>query len=107
MYQRHNKEVNIWSTVVSGVNVPVAPYNGVALSQGQADGTVMLTIKIEGRVRFEVGTYISGCYHLSVKCPDNIVFGNPHCRRRCRQQYQVPAGPELHRFSLIPFLNAL
>ncbi|KAI7984997.1 NDR1/HIN1-like protein 1 [Camellia lanceoleosa] len=77
MYQGHNKEVNIWSTVVSGVNVPVAPYNGVALSQGQANGTVMFTIKIEGQVRFKVGTYISGCYHLSVKCPNNIIFVTP------------------------------
>ncbi|CAL5361780.1 unnamed protein product [Camellia sinensis] len=74
-YQGHN-EVNVWSPMVSGVNVPVAPYNGVALSQDQAYGTVLLTIKIEGRVRFKVGTYISGRYHLYVKCPVNIVFGN-------------------------------
>ncbi|KAI7998363.1 NDR1/HIN1-like protein 1 [Camellia lanceoleosa] len=75
-YQGH-KEVNVWSPIVSGVNVPVAPYNGVGLSQDQADGTVILTIKVQGRVRFKVGTFISGHYHLSVNCPADIVFGNP------------------------------
>ncbi|KAI7984994.1 NDR1/HIN1-like protein 1 [Camellia lanceoleosa] len=75
IYQGH-KEVNVWSPTVSGVNVTVAPYSGVALIQDQAYGTVLLTIKIEGRVRFKVGTYISRRYHLSVKCPVNIVFSN-------------------------------
>ncbi|KAI7984998.1 NDR1/HIN1-like protein 1 [Camellia lanceoleosa] len=48
-----------------------------SLSTDQADGIVMLTIKIEGQVRFKVGIHISGRYHLYVKCPANIVFGNP------------------------------
>ncbi|KAI7997597.1 NDR1/HIN1-like protein 1 [Camellia lanceoleosa] len=75
-YQGH-KEIIVWSPIVSGVNVPVAPYNGVGLGQDQADGTVILTIKIQGQVRFKVGTFISGHYRLSVNCPANIVFGNP------------------------------
>ncbi|KAF7145801.1 hypothetical protein RHSIM_Rhsim04G0130500 [Rhododendron simsii] len=74
VYQGH-KDVNVWSPFVSGVNVPVAPYNGASLSQDQAAGTVGLTFKIDGRVRFKVSTYISRRYHLHVRCPARIDFG--------------------------------
>jgi len=55
--------------------VPVAPYNSVALGQDQAGGAVQLTIRIDGRVRWKVGTFISGRYHLYVRCPAYITFG--------------------------------
>jgi len=75
VYQGH-KDVNVWSPFISGVNVPVAPYNGASLTQDQSAGTVALTIKIDGRVRFKVGTYMSRRYHLHVKCPARIDFGS-------------------------------
>ncbi|XP_052177062.1 NDR1/HIN1-like protein 1 [Diospyros lotus] len=75
VYQGH-KDVNVWSPFVSGNNVPVAPYNGMALGQDQADGQVMITIKMDGRVRFKVNTFVSGRYHLYVKCPAIITFGS-------------------------------
>ncbi|XP_052198239.1 NDR1/HIN1-like protein 1 [Diospyros lotus] len=74
-YQGH-KEVNVWSPFISGVNVPVAPYNGVALSQDQADGAVMLLIMVYGRIRWKTGTLITGKYHLHVTCPAMITFGS-------------------------------
>jgi len=74
VYQGH-KDVNVWSPFISGVNVPVAPYNGASLSQDQAAGTVALIFKIDGRVRFKVGTYVSGRYHLHVRCPARLDFG--------------------------------
>ncbi|KAI7991595.1 NDR1/HIN1-like protein 1 [Camellia lanceoleosa] len=74
-YQGH-MSVNVWSPFVSGTTVPVAPYNGVALSQDEADGTVNLLFKIDGRVRFKVGTFISAQYPLFVKCPAVITFGS-------------------------------
>ncbi|TKY53153.1 YLS9 protein [Spatholobus suberectus] len=73
-YQGH-KEVDVWSPFVYGTNVPVAPYNFVGLSQDQANGNVLVTIKIDGRVRWKVGTFISGRYHLYVRCPAYISFG--------------------------------
>ncbi|XP_057960019.1 NDR1/HIN1-like protein 1 [Malania oleifera] len=75
VYQGH-KEVNVWSPVLYGPNVPVAPFNGIALSQDQAAGMVLLLIKIDGRVRWKVGTFISGGYHLHVTCPAYISFGS-------------------------------
>ncbi|XAR69820.1 hypothetical protein NMG60_11001545 [Bertholletia excelsa] len=75
VYQGH-KDVNVWSPFISGNNVPVAPYNGIALSQDQSDGTIGLLIKIDGRARFKVGTYVSKKYHLHVRCPAFINFGD-------------------------------
>ncbi|XP_018859037.1 NDR1/HIN1-like protein 1 [Juglans regia] len=73
-YQGH-KEVNIWSPFIYGTSVPVAPYNALSLSQDQANGAVLLNIKIDGRVRWKVGTFISGRYHFYVSCPAFINFG--------------------------------
>ncbi|KAI4300564.1 hypothetical protein L6164_033930 [Bauhinia variegata] len=73
-YQGH-KEVDVWSPFVYGTNVPVAPYNYVGLSQDQSNGNVLVLIKIDGRVRWKVGTFVSGRYHLYVRCPAYISFG--------------------------------
>ncbi|KAJ6994365.1 NDR1/HIN1-like protein 1 [Populus alba] len=74
-YQGH-KETNVWSPFIYGNSVPVSPYNSVALSQDQGAGVVMLMIKIDGRVRFKVGTFISAKYNLHVRCPAYIQFGS-------------------------------
>lgn len=75
VYQGH-KDVNIWSPFVYGTNVPVAPYNGAALAQDQSNGALGLVIKMNGRVRWKVGSFISGRYHLHVTCQAYIPFGN-------------------------------
>ncbi|KAK9079226.1 hypothetical protein SSX86_000896 [Deinandra increscens subsp. villosa] len=75
VYQGH-KDLNIWSPFVYGTNVPVAPYNGATLTQDQANGAIGLVVKINGRVRWKVGSFISGRYHLHVTCPAYIPFGN-------------------------------
>ncbi|KAG8374038.1 hypothetical protein BUALT_Bualt11G0089400 [Buddleja alternifolia] len=75
VYQGH-KEVNVWSPFLYGNTVPVAPYNGIALSQDQSNGAIMLTIKLNGRVKWKVGSFISGHYHLHVNCPAYIPLGN-------------------------------
>ncbi|CAN0847500.1 NDR1/HIN1-like protein 1 [Linum grandiflorum] len=74
-YQGH-KEINVWSPFVYGTAVPVSPYNAVALGQDQSSGSVLLLIKMDGRVRFKVGSFISGRYHLYVRCQAYIQFGN-------------------------------
>ncbi|KAG8376820.1 hypothetical protein BUALT_Bualt09G0103600 [Buddleja alternifolia] len=75
VYQGH-KEVNVWSPFIYGSNVPVAPYNGIALSQDQSNGAIKLTIKMDGRVKWKVGSFVSGRYHLHVTCPAYIPIGN-------------------------------
>ncbi|XP_021892545.1 NDR1/HIN1-like protein 1 [Carica papaya] len=74
-YQGH-KEIDVWSPFVYGNSVPIAPYNSMSLSQDQNAGLIYVMIKIDGRVRWKVGAFISGRYHLYVKCPAYINFGN-------------------------------
>ena len=74
-YQGH-KEIDVWSPFVYGTSVPIAPYNGLALTQEQTAGLVRLKIKIDGRVRWKVGTFVSGRYHFYVECPADLTFGN-------------------------------
>ncbi|KAJ0259719.1 hypothetical protein HA466_0060310 [Hirschfeldia incana] len=66
-YQGH-KEDSVWSPIIFGDAVPIAPYNAVALGDEQSRGFVELVIRADGRVRWKVGTLITGKYHLHVRC---------------------------------------
>jgi hypothetical protein len=76
-YQDH-KETNVWSPFIYGNSVPIAPYNGPLLQEEQSAGAVMFTIRIDGRVKWKVGSITTGYYHLHAKCPAYIQFGNPN-----------------------------
>ncbi|KAG6414720.1 hypothetical protein SASPL_122093 [Salvia splendens] len=66
-YQGH-KDSAVWSPFLYGDAVPVAPELGVALGQDQIAGTLMVNIRVRGRIRWKVGTFVSGGYHLYVNC---------------------------------------
>ncbi|KAK8664916.1 hypothetical protein V6N13_084685 [Hibiscus sabdariffa] len=74
-YQGHN-ENSVWSPFVYGNSVPIAPDSSVVLKSEQASGSVFMVIKIDGRVRWKVGTFVSGRYRLNVRCPAYITFGS-------------------------------
>ncbi|KAL2240046.1 NDR1/HIN1-like protein 1 [Sesamum indicum] len=74
-YQGH-KDITVWSPFLYGNTVPVAPYLAVSLNQDQMAGTVLVYIRVDGRIRWKVGTFISGKYHLYVNCPAYINFGD-------------------------------
>ncbi|KAL6595547.1 hypothetical protein ACP70R_047887 [Stipagrostis hirtigluma subsp. patula] len=74
VYQGHG-DVDVWSPVLSGPSVPFAPYLADALSKDVAAGYLILQVKIDGRVRWKVGSWISGHYHLFVTCPAFLVTG--------------------------------
>ncbi|KAK1397254.1 VAMP protein SEC22 [Heracleum sosnowskyi] len=74
-YQGH-KDTNVWSPFIYGNSIPVAPYNGAALSQDQSNGDIWLMIKINGKVKWKVGSFTSGHYNIHVTCPAYIPFGN-------------------------------
>nr|GMD16127.1 protein YLS9-like [Ipomoea batatas] len=73
-YQAH-KEVSVWSPFVYGNSVPVAPYLAAALSLDRNVGTAMINIRVNGRIRWRVGSFVSSRYHLNVDCPAYISFG--------------------------------
>ncbi|XP_066320744.1 NDR1/HIN1-like protein 1 [Miscanthus floridulus] len=68
IYQGH-KDVSVWSPVMSGDAVPVAQYVADAMKQDIAAGYVLLHVKVEGRVKWKVGIWVSGGYHFFVTCP--------------------------------------
>lgn len=74
MYQGH-RDVTIWSPVLSGESVPVAGYVAECLKQDIAGGYVMLQVKVDGRVKWKVGSWVSGSYHLFVSCPAMLAAG--------------------------------
>lgn len=78
-YQDH-KEIAVWSPFLYGNTIPVAPGLMMALEQDLNVGAVLLNIRLNGCVKWQVGTWISGKYDLNVNCPAYIKFGgyNPN-----------------------------
>jgi len=72
VYQGHG-DVEVWSPVLSGPSVPFAPYLADALAKDVQAGYLILQVKIDGRVRWKVGSWISGHYHIFVTCPAFLV----------------------------------
>ncbi|XP_019101066.1 PREDICTED: NDR1/HIN1-like protein 12 [Camelina sativa] len=70
-YQGH-KEVNVWSSIVAGNFIPVAPDIALHLDQDQTTGAIMLMLHLDGQIRWKFGTLITGKYHLRAMCPAYI-----------------------------------
>ncbi|XP_074560106.1 NDR1/HIN1-like protein 12 [Curcuma longa] len=72
-YQGHN-DVTVWSPYLFGGAVPLAADLAAALSQDQQAGFVLLSVHIDGRLRWKVGAWTSGHFHLHVNCPAFLVL---------------------------------
>lgn len=72
-YQGH-KDVTVWSPFLYGTAVPVSPYVLDSLRQDQNAGGVLVNVKVNGRMKWKVGTWVSGKYHIFVNCPAYIRF---------------------------------
>ncbi|KAL6496360.1 hypothetical protein OROGR_029618 [Orobanche gracilis] len=71
------RDFNVWCPYIYGENVPVAPYNGVALSESVAEGGIVLTVKIIGHIKWRIGSFVTGRYYLHVTCPPAYIpIGN-------------------------------
>ncbi|AQK58042.1 NDR1/HIN1-like protein 1 [Zea mays] len=68
VYQGHG-DVDVWSPVLAGPAVPFAPFLADALAKDLAAGYLVLQLRIDGRVRWKVGSWVSGHYHMFVTCP--------------------------------------
>jgi hypothetical protein len=68
-YQSNNDQ-DVWSPyLVSMDSVQLPPQLAVALVQDETAGYVLIDVRVDGRVRWKVGSWISGHYHLRVNCP--------------------------------------
>ncbi|KNA06098.1 hypothetical protein SOVF_184230 [Spinacia oleracea] len=87
--------MNIWSPFLQGQSVPIAPYIGAQINNELQMGSVKLVIKMDGRVRFRVGSFVSGSYRIHVNCPAYIPIGNPNIGTmvgRNAIKYQIVQG---------------
>lgn len=76
--------------------MPVAPYLADSLGQDETAGTVLINIRATGRVRWKVGTFVSGKYRLNVNCPAYINLGS--------KSNGFPVGPAV-KYQLVQNCN--
>ncbi|XP_043697704.1 NDR1/HIN1-like protein 1 [Telopea speciosissima] len=74
-YEGH-KDINVWSPFIYGNSVPIAPYLAASLNQDESSGYILIHVKIYGKLRWKVGTWVSDHYRINVNCPAFIRFGN-------------------------------
>ncbi|KMZ72325.1 harpin-induced like protein 11 [Zostera marina] len=68
VYQGHN-DVTVWSPFLFGVDIPVAPYLCISVTEDQTAGLVLMHVRTSGKLRWKVGSWTSGHYHIHVNCP--------------------------------------
>lgn len=74
-YQDHPDDTT-WSPFLYGNAIPVAPFLEERLSQDLNAGMVLLEVKVFGKLRWKVGSWISGRYQINAHCPAYISFGD-------------------------------
>ncbi|KAG4972158.1 hypothetical protein AAZX31_13G295300 [Glycine max] len=67
-YQGH-RETAVWSPYLYASAVPVSSFTLQILQQDRTSGGILVNVKVSGRVKWKVGTWVSGNYHINVNCP--------------------------------------
>ena len=80
-YQGH-EESNLLTASLVGNSLPVAPSFSYEVGRDQTAGKLVLMLKINGRLRWKVGTWVSGRYRFNVNCVAVMPFGPT-----------IPSGP--------------
>ncbi|XP_019703016.1 NDR1/HIN1-like protein 26 [Elaeis guineensis] len=66
-YQGH-QDSNLLSASLHGTGMPVAPSFGYEVGRDQTAGRLYLGLKLDGQLRWKVGTWVSGRYRFDVDC---------------------------------------
>ncbi|KAK9093740.1 hypothetical protein Scep_025209 [Stephania cephalantha] len=66
-YQGH-KDTNLLTASLIGSGLPVAPSLGYDVSRDQTAGRLELSLRVDGRLRWKVGTWVSSRYRFTVEC---------------------------------------
>ncbi|OIT04715.1 PREDICTED: NDR1/HIN1-like protein 12 [Nicotiana attenuata] len=80
-YQGH-EDSNFLSASLIGNGLPVDPSFGSEVQRDQSAGKLVMNLKASGRLRWKVGTWVSGRYRFNVDCVAIMPFGP-----------SLPAGP--------------
>nr|KYP38613.1 hypothetical protein KK1_040137 [Cajanus cajan] len=79
---KSQEESNLITASLVGNGLPVAPSFGYELGRDQTVGRLVLNLKANGKLRWKVGTWVSGRYRFTVNCVSVSAFGP-----------SIPAGP--------------
>ncbi|CAN1193286.1 NDR1/HIN1-like protein 1 [Linum perenne] len=63
------KDITVWSPFLYGVTLPVSPALVQAVGQDLSAGVLILNVKMYGRLKWKLGSWLSGKYHIAVNCP--------------------------------------
>lgn len=74
-YQEHD-ESNLLSASLVGSQLPVAPSFAYQVERDRGTGRMALSFKVMGRLRWKVGTWVSGRYRFVVSCITILPLGN-------------------------------
>jgi len=74
-FYQGQQEGNLLSSSLIGNGLPVAPSIGYELSRDQVSGRLGLSLKANGKLRWKIGTWVSGRYRFNVNCDSIVAFG--------------------------------
>lgn len=74
-FYQGQQESNLLSSSLIGNGLPVAPSIGYELSRDQVSGRLGLSLKANGKLRWKIGTWVSGRYRFNVNCDSIVAFG--------------------------------
>lgn len=63
------RDMTVWSPYLYGVKIPIDPHLAAELGSEEMSGFLNLRVKIDGKLRWKVGRWRSGHYHINVDCP--------------------------------------
>ncbi|XP_072985925.1 NDR1/HIN1-like protein 26 [Typha latifolia] len=72
-YQGH-QDTNFLSTSLYGAGMPVSSSFGYEVNRDQVAGKLILALKLDGQLRWKVGTWVSSKYRFDVNCIAVVVI---------------------------------
>ncbi|XP_027338863.1 NDR1/HIN1-like protein 26 [Abrus precatorius] len=81
-FYQGQEESNLLTASLVGNGLPVAPSLSYEVGRDQTIGRLVLNLKVIGKLRWKVGTWVSGRYRFNVNCFTIMAFGP-----------SMPAGP--------------
>ncbi|KAL9337182.1 hypothetical protein Peur_068951 [Populus x canadensis] len=73
-YQGH-QDSNLLTASLVGTGLPVAPSFNYEVGRDRTAGKLVLNLKVNGRIRWKVGTWVSGRYRINVNCLAVMALG--------------------------------
>ncbi|KAM7267609.1 hypothetical protein ACFE04_009775 [Oxalis oulophora] len=81
-FYQDRQESNLLTASLVGTGLPVSPSFGYEVGRDQTVGRIVLNLKVNGKLRWKIGTWVSGRYRFNVNCVSVMAFGP-----------NIPTGP--------------